>query len=205
MFKSVPVFLALSAVIYCAATQPSSAGVIPISPVISDPATGHSYQLLSNANWADSEAEAEALGGHLATIGNQEQQNFLLDVFGGYGGQQHLLWIGLYDPTQQINAANPADNYLWVSGAPITYTNWDSGEPNNAFGTEFWVAMYYPNFHNPGAWNDWSNQTLDPIGIPFNGVVEFVPEPASITTAVVLAVGGLLAYRGRGSSTTRTQ
>jgi hypothetical protein len=205
MFKSVTVFFALPAIIYCNAAQRSSAGVIPISPVISDPSTGHSYQLLSNANWADSEAEAEALGGHLATIGNQEQQNFVLDVFGGYGGQQHLLWIGLYDPTQQINTADPAANYVWVSGAPITYTNWDSGEPNNAFGTEFWVAMYYPNFHNPGGWNDWSNQTLDPIGIPFNGVVEFVPEPASMTIAAVLVCGGWMTCRRCRSSTARRE
>jgi hypothetical protein len=178
-------------------TSVGLSAVVPISPIISDPATGDSYQLLSNADWTDSEAAAVALGGHLATIHSQETQNFIFDVFGGYGGAQHLLWIGLYDPTQQIDSSNPAADYVWVDGSPVTYANWDAGEPNNAGGVEFWAAMYYPNYHNPGSWNDWSNRTVDPIGIPFNGVVEFVPEPPAGTLASCAAasLGPLLLFR----------
>ncbi|HEY4308833.1 MAG TPA: lectin-like protein [Pirellulales bacterium] len=174
----------------------ASAAVLPISPIITDPASGHRFQLLSNATWADSEAEAVALGGHLATIDSQETQDFVLSTFGAYSGFQHILWIGLYDPTQQTNPTDPAANYVWVDGSPITYTNWDPGEPNNAFGTEFWVAMYYPNYHNPGAWNDWSVQKTDPIGIPFYGVVQYVPEPSTLLLAAVGLIG-FAAWRRR--------
>jgi len=172
--------------------SPVTAAVTPISPIVEDPITGHEYQLLSNADWTDSEAEAKALGGDLVTIASAEEQNFVFSVFGGYGGSQRILWTGLYDPSQDATGTH-ATNFVWASGAPITYTNWDAGEPNNA-GNEFYVAMYYPNYHNPGSWNDWSNRTADPIGIPFYGVVEFVPEPASIC---VLGIGALTLVRFR--------
>jgi len=156
----------------------SAAAVVPISPIIQDPVTGLEYQLLSNAGWTDSEAEAQLLGGNLATISNQEQQKFVFGTFGGYSGKQRILWTGLYDPTQDKNGAPHVSDFVWVSGAPVTYTNWDAGEPNDVGGVEFYVAMYYPNYHNPGSWNDWSNRTADPIGVPFHGVVEFLPGDA---------------------------
>ena len=174
-----------------------AAVVTPISPIVEDPVSGNQYQLLSNADWKDSEAEAESLGGYLATIANQEQQNFVFDVFGGYQGAQRNLWIGLYDPSQDENGGSHASNFVWASGAPVAYTNWNAGEPNDSGGNEFYVAMYYPNFNNPGSWNDWSTVTTDPIGIPFYGVVEYVPEPASFAS-VTLAAALLLPRRRDG-------
>src|SRR5690349_9127353 len=76
----------------------SRATPIPISPIIQDPASGHRYQLLGNANWTESEAEARSLGGDLATIANQEEQTFVFNTFGNYGGVQRILWTGLNDP-----------------------------------------------------------------------------------------------------------
>jgi hypothetical protein len=171
--------------------HPADAVVNTISPVMTDPVTGYKYQLLSQADWTDSEAAAVALGGQLPTIANQEQQNFVFNSFGAYGGTQRILWTGLYDPTQDSQGGH-ANNFVWVSGAPITYTDWDAGEPNNA-GGEYWVAMYYPNFNTPGSWNDWSNRTADPVGIQFDGVVQFapVPEPASALLAGPLLMLGL--------------
>jgi hypothetical protein len=168
--------------------------VTTISPVVEDPVSQISYQLLSNADWTDSEAAAAALGGHLAVIRNAEQQNFVFSTFGGYGGSQRILWIGMYDPSQDLNGNSHAQNMVWVDGEPVTYTNWDSGEPNGT-GSEFYVAMYYPNYHNPGSWNDWVNRTADPIGIPFYGVVEYGPEPSSGLMAGILATGALLRRR----------
>jgi hypothetical protein len=165
------------------------ASVTPISPIFRDPITGHRYQLLSNANWTDSEAKARSLGGDLATISSQEEQNFVFRLFSSYEGTQRILWTGLYDPSQDQNGGTHATNFVWASGAPVTYTNWDANEPNGAGGVEFYVAMYYPNFHNPGSWNDWSNRTADPIGVPFDGVVEYVPEPTSMSLG---CLGGLL-------------
>jgi hypothetical protein len=175
----------------------SQAVVTTISPIVEDPVTMHQFQLLSNADWTDSEAKARSLGGHLMTITGQEDQNFVFSVFGGYGGAQRILWTGLYDPSQDHNGGAHAANFVWASGAPITYANWDQSQPDDAGGVEFYVAMYYPNYHNPGSWNDWSNRTSDPIGIPFYGVVEYVPEPAAISLG---CLGGVLLLRPRHST-----
>lgn len=136
-----------------------------------NPGNNHYYLLLTNANWTESEALAESVGGHLATVRDQAEQDWIFNTFGSYGGQQRLLWVGLNDAAQ-------AFDFTWVSGEPLTYTNWASGEPNNTGGIERYVAIYYPNFNQPGSWNDWSDRTADPIGLPFNGVVEIIPRLA---------------------------
>lgn len=57
------------------------------------------------------------------------------------------------------------------------------------------MSLYYPNHSAGGRWNDWNDRTADPIGLPFNGVVEVVPEP---TAALYLGLGCLLLARRRG-------
>jgi hypothetical protein len=148
---------------------PAAAAVVTLTSPITDPVSGLRYQLLSNGNWTDSEAAAEALGGHLATIANAEQQNFVASTFGSFSGIQRILWIGLNDPTQDATGTH-VNNFVWADGKPIAYTNWDTGEPNAVSNVEFYVAMYYPNYHNPGSWNDWSNRTTDRAALGFMGL-----------------------------------
>lgn len=137
--------------------------------VIAGPVTnavnGHAYLLLDSATWRASEAEAISLGGHLATIRNQEEENWVVARFGAFGGQQRLLWIGLTDAAKKFH-------FSWSSGESSSYTAWAQGEPNNVGGGEDFVAIYYPNHSQRGRWNDWNDRTEDPIGLPMNGVVE---------------------------------
>ncbi len=149
-----------------------------ISPFLINPANNHQYVLLTSETWTSSESEAVSLGGHLATINDQSEQNWVFTTFGGYGGAQRLLWIGLNDAAVE-------GQFRWSSGEAVAYTHWASGEPNNANGNEDYVAMYYPNHSSAGFWNDWNNRTSDPIGLPFNGVVELVPEPQVIWLALL--------------------
>ena len=44
-----------------------------------------------------------ALGGHLATIRNQTEEDWVFHTFGSYDGKQHLLWIGLSDTASKFN------------------------------------------------------------------------------------------------------
>jgi hypothetical protein len=160
-------------------TASAMAQPTPLSPIILNASNGHEYVLLHNANWTDSEAEAELMGGHLATVRNAAEQDWIINTFGAYNGNQHLLWLGLND-------TNTAFDFVWASGEPLAYTNWASGEPNNAGGVEHYVAMYYPNFNQPGTWNDWTNRTTDPGGKPFNGVVEIIPSfPFALTPPIL--------------------
>ena len=145
-----------------------AAAARPISPKIVNPDNGHVYLLLEAATWQDSEAEAVALGGHLATVRSQAEEDWIVRTFGSYGGEQRLLWIGLSDIQKKFH-------FSWSSGESVSYTCWAKGEPNNALRGEDFVAIYYPNHSQGGKWNDWHDRTEDPIGLPMCGVVEIIP------------------------------
>jgi hypothetical protein len=166
--------------------------VTPLSPEIIDPVNGYTYLLLSQGDWTDSEAEAEALGGHLATIDNQAEEDWIYGIFSGYGGQLHALWTGLND------LASPS-NFVWASGAPVTYTDWADGQPYNAIQPADYAAMYHTEHIGSAAseWTAWGDLNTTLVGEPFNGVVEVVPEPSIMSLLIVGLVTIVLFVRGR--------
>ena len=46
---------------------------------------------------------------------------------------------------------NPSNVFKWTSGAPLAYSNWYPGEPNNFEGKENCMAM---RLDLDGKWND---------------------------------------------------
>ena len=113
----------------------TSAALLPISPGILNPANGSTYYLLANSGWSAAEAAAQELGGHLATVRNQQEQDWLVSTFSGYGGQDRFLWIGLNDAAQE-------SAWVWASGEPVTYTHWWIWEPNSLTPQEDYVQMF---------------------------------------------------------------
>jgi hypothetical protein len=119
--------------------------------------SGHTYHLLDTDGtkwWDECEAEAVDLGGHLVTINSAAENQWVLDTFGpvavDYANAHDLpdkenisLWIGLSDATNE-------GTWVWVSGQPVTYTNWESGQPQGDFPDEDFAGM----FVNPGTWHD---------------------------------------------------
>jgi len=145
---------------------------------------GHSFYL-SDSKMTPEEAQAKALevGGHLATISSNGELDFLVkntpwDYLNAVSGTDYKYWIGFSD------AKNEGD-WQWVTGEPVTYTNWSTGtligdQPNNLVAggvdqdwAEFWNFVYdyhqsdYYDFY--GEWNDgYNNSTLRAI-IEFEG------------------------------------
>lgn len=166
----------------------------PISGPVLSPINGHSYYLLETASWTASEAEAVALGGHLATVNSAEENEWIASTFSMYGDVYRALWIGLNDAAEE-------GTFVWSSGAPVVYLNWGPGEPNNA-GDEDYVNILPPfDWRYPG-WNDYPNIA------GLNGVVEVsashVPEidPSSVGSVLAFLTGALsllerLARHGR--------
>jgi len=162
----------------------------PLSPPIVNPDNQHIYILLRPATWEQSEAQAVALGGHLATVRNQAEEDWIFKTFGHYEGVQRLLWIGLSDREKKFH-------FSWASGESASYTDWAKGEPNNAGHGEDYVSIYYPNHRQANKWNDWESRVADPIGLPMDGVVEIIPKemnnPASAAPSTASAVANAVA------------
>ncbi len=142
-----------------------------LSAAIYNPATDHYYELVSG-DWSQAENLAIALGGHLVTINDQAEQDWLLLNF----SKVVRYWIGFTDTQSE-------DTFVWVSGEPITYTNWAEREPNDYWpdeGGEDYAAMNW-NLDDGGTWNDFNPAIHDGKDVR-NGIVEFanVPIPGAI-------------------------
>ena len=82
---------------------------------------GRRYMVTDPLTWSQAQALARAWGGHLVTLNDAAEQQWVDDTFDQFGD----FWIGFQD-------ANTEGTWEWVSGQPVTYTNWASGEPNTA-------------------------------------------------------------------------
>lgn len=120
-------------------------------------ANGHSYFLLSSNSASMSELEAISLGGHLATINDAAEQQWVFTTFSPLAGS-HRMWIGLY---QLPGSVEPAGGWVWMSGDPSTYRNWSAIEPDNdtTGGKHQDNCLIYSTAANcspicPGTWGD---------------------------------------------------
>jgi len=155
-------------------TVKAMAGPITVPVIagpVTNPANGHLYYLLAEDTWQNSEVEAVLLGGHLVTINDKAEQEWVFSTFGSYARTNRSLWIGLRE-------VDVSKNHQWVSGEPITYTRWNRNQPSG--GIESFVHMIKVGNgygHPPGEWNDLPSPLAAPYPEfdPICGVVEVVP------------------------------
>ena len=127
-----------------------------------NPANGNTYHLLSGGSWTAAEATAVALGGHLVTIDDQAEHDWVLAQYHNRQGVDVDLWIGLNDTAAE-------GTFAWVDGSPLGFTNWDLNEPNDGAGGEDHTAM---RKNNPAAfWNDLANAPVGYHASPLSVVV----------------------------------
>ena len=151
-----------------------------ISGPMYNPQTHHWYCLLSASTWTEAELEAVRLGGHLVTIENREENDWVLRTFGNFGGSPKMIWLGLTDPTGRAQ-------WTWVStGKRPDFWNWAPGEPGSG---ACYIDMYPANSIMPapaGTWNGYANLTRQ-FGLSIHGVVELEFNPsASVAAATAL-------------------
>jgi hypothetical protein len=124
---------------------------------VSEGGNGHRYvRTAEPCTWTEAAAQAGSLHGHLVTISSQAENDWVWRTF---GGPDHGLWIGLSDLVEE-------GRWVWANGEPVTYTNWDPGEPNN-LGDEDYAQLF-----RDGTWNDTNNHNWDR---PIYGVIEIEP------------------------------
>lgn len=145
-------------------------------------ANNHIYYMLDESTWTAAETEAVSLGGHLVTINSADENSWLISIFDPLvTSAADSFWIGLND-------VGVEGSYEWISGEPVTYLNWDAGEPNQLSSLEDYCNMYNHFFGIPhtGLWNDNLDNAYNVLAF---GLVEVIPEPAS---ALWIPIGGLL-------------
>ena len=108
-----------------------------------NPANGHRYVAFATSTWAAAQATAVSAGGHLVTINDDAENAWILANFGYISGVGQRIWIGFNDEASE-------GTFVWSSGEPATYTNWNPGEPNNSSGVEDYAEFLGSN----GKWND---------------------------------------------------
>ena len=94
-----------------------------------------SYFTNSPSNWETARSRCAVWGGDLATITNSNE-DALLDSIMGVDSSE--CWIG-------YNDIETEGEFKWADGTNSSYTNWESGEPNNAgsiqdCGTKYWLS-----------------------------------------------------------------
>jgi hypothetical protein len=171
-----------------------------IAAPTTDPMTGRTYTVVENAiSWTAAQAAAVAAGGQLAAINSAEEQAFVAGLLASDGAATGSYWVGLQAPYTS-----------WVSGEPVTYANWNPGQPDNQGGVENSVAILWnatgtasPGLVN-GAWNDEPEAGYATYGLPEVALAGYVIEQASVAAvplppavATALAAAPLALAAGR--------
>lgn len=129
---------------------------------IFNPATDHWYDIVTG-DWYTAEANSVALSGHLVTINDAIEQDWLIRNF----SSDRYYWIGFN---------KVGNSWVWSSGEPVTYVNWAPGQPDNGGRDGEYVAVM--NYNGPGRWNDYCSNCTN-IGIAEWGSSN-VPEPGTL-------------------------
>lgn len=125
---------------------------------------GHYYEYISNPgiSWTAAKSAAEnstyfGLKGYLATITAQDEAQLCGAQANGNG------WIGGSDAETEgiwkwVTGPDIDRTVFWnggVNGTSPTYSNWNTGEPNNSNGVEHYAHVKAPDVPGtPGSWND---------------------------------------------------
>ena len=94
--------------------------------------------------WSDSRLKCQTMGSDLAVISSAGENQFIANLIEDRLSDTTVgAWIGLQRKSDSM--------FYWIDGTPLDgqYTNWGSGEPNNAKGNEDAVYLY-----SGGQWND---------------------------------------------------
>ncbi len=151
---------------------------------------GHYYLAVhtpAGVTWSQARTQALALGGDLATITSQAENNFVFSLISAgqfwrtANNPPRLLgpWLGGFQPATAPEPT-PAANWNWVTGEAWTSPNWSPGEPNNWNGVQEDHLHFFTIQASPAPfWNDLFQTHL------LNGfVVEtLVPPPVTFCTA----------------------
>lgn len=141
---------------------------LPLAPKL-NPATGHYYSAVpATIDWYAANDLATALThngwpGHLVTIADQAEEDW---IYSQLPVPTNKFWFGITQFPSLPSFVEPNGGFAWLTGEPLAFTHWASGQPDDGYGKEHFVTFQF----NAQVWwdvpYDWSSLGL---------VVEFEP------------------------------
>jgi hypothetical protein len=149
---------------------------------------GHGYELIIDSgglDWDQANAAAQAMGGHLATLTSEAENDFVYDIAisdtAGWGNGS-APWYGPFLGGQYMN-----NEWTWITGEVWDYENWSLNEPgNNSQGHLMFMGDGSSELISNG-WGDVSNSDISG-----SYIVEYIPSPGAL---VLLGLAGLRSRR----------
>lgn len=129
----------------------------PLEWPVLEGGNGHFYELLDGVTWRQADEASGSMWfnshqGHLVTLANEEEENWIKEIFPA----REFLFIGLYQPEGSLE---PEGGWRWVTEEPVTYINWQGEEPNNGVAGEDYAGINPAPF-GLGGWVDiWDSYT----------------------------------------------
>lgn len=108
-------------------------------------------------SWLDAQVLAESLGGYLAVINSESENEWVVHEFVERLPFHEVFWFGMTD-------CGSEGNWYWVNGQPVEFTGWGGNQPDNAnsFGEDCASMLGPPH---TGYWNDlgcWTDTYIMP-------------------------------------------
>jgi serine/threonine protein kinase/Leucine-rich repeat (LRR) protein len=120
-------------------------------PTAALPFNGHRYLLVEEQlTWEQADAKARAMGGHLATITDKNEDEFVRKQLLAALPDERLAWIGAQKP-QEFSA------WAWVTGEPWSYSAWLPGEGTEKSRAGAAIVKYADKGLKGLGWGDWTS------------------------------------------------
>jgi hypothetical protein len=141
-------FVAIGLVASLVVGGASAADAPAVEWKVSDGGNGHWYKIINKLDcWEIDKAECEAVGGYLATLTSQSEEDFIpwpADRFINVGGKQ------------EPGSCEPGCGWGWITGEQWNYTRWSPGQPENGYGYGSEVGIQDYLVRHVGGWHDGS-------------------------------------------------
>ncbi|KAG8443229.1 hypothetical protein GDO86_011872 [Hymenochirus boettgeri] len=124
-------------------------------------------------SWFEARDFCKAIGGDLPSI-NSKDEEYLLSKLPQHSWlyNEQTFWIGLH-------TTDPDEGFEWVDGSPMSYENWEYGEPNNYQGAEL-CGEAQIRYHL--TWNDKDCESLSNWVCELKKGAVLKPEPTNSPT-----------------------
>ncbi len=145
------------------------------------------YIIVEGPTWEEAEANAVILGGHLVTINDEDENQWLVDNF-PHETSWYTYWIGLNDENEE-------GVYQWSSGEEFSYSNWrPTSGPNRISTDKSSIGPSYIEFQvndlNESKAGQWNDHPPDHLNNPV-GIAEIKLAPNNLPTGELLINGNL--------------